>query len=627
MATKRREKISGFDRISSLELSRVTSLPLPSEIKKAIVCLSRFWFGAILWGVIVVIVPMSMSLEAADNPNVVVLLADDQGWGDLSLHGNRDIRTPNIDSIAKSGTRFHHFFVCHLCAPTRAEFLTGQYFLRNGVRGVSQGEERLNYNIPTIANYFRDAGYRTGCFGKWHNGTQAPYDPNSRGFDEFIGYTSGHWGDYYSPKLEKNGEIISTNGFLADTITDFAIDFIKREPTRPYFCYVAFNTPHSPMQVPDKYWDRYKNRELLSLAPNPAKQDIPKTRAALAMCENIDDNVGRILEILASTNQLENTIVVYFSDNGPNGIRWNGPWKGQKGSLDEGGLRSPLLISFPKKIKLGSEIQQLSGAVDLLPTLAELAEIELRSAQELDGVSLAKWCLEPTSPNLERTLISCSGQTFSARSTRFRLDAQDRLFDISHDPSQQVDISAQFSEEKQKLNDLISRFANETVIHRQKDTRPFTVGFAKVTRLPARDGTATGEIKRSAPAPNCSYFTNWTDAPSNKVTWPISVKEDSRYEIILHYCCRQQDVGGVVEIQVGDERASARIDRANDPTPFGSEHDRVVRQGESLMRDFAALSMGEIHLSQGEHKLVLTGRKLAGEYLGDFEGIELRRID
>ncbi|MHC4587171.1 MAG: sulfatase-like hydrolase/transferase, partial [Planctomycetota bacterium] len=139
-------------------------------------------------------------------PNVVVILADDQGWGDLSVHGNINLKTPNIDSLARDGALFDRFFVCAVCAPTRAEFFTGRYHPRGGVRGVSTGQERLNVDEKTIGDTFKAAGYATAAYGKWHNGTQYPYHPNARGFDDYYGFCSGHWGNYFDPILEHNGK-------------------------------------------------------------------------------------------------------------------------------------------------------------------------------------------------------------------------------------------------------------------------------------------------------------------------------------------------------------------------------------------------------------------------------------
>ncbi|HUV62829.1 MAG TPA: sulfatase-like hydrolase/transferase, partial [Sedimentisphaerales bacterium] len=164
-------------------------------------------------------IPIRGQAASADKrPNIVVILADDQGWGDLRVHGNLNIETPNIDSLARDGALFDRFFVCAVCAPTRAEFLTGRYHSRGGVHGVSTGAERLNVDEKTIADTFKAGGYATAAFGKWHNGTQWPYHPNARGFDEYYGFCSGHWGLYFDPVLEHNGKIVRGQGYITDDL-------------------------------------------------------------------------------------------------------------------------------------------------------------------------------------------------------------------------------------------------------------------------------------------------------------------------------------------------------------------------------------------------------------------------
>ena len=238
---------------------------------------------------------MKARAAAPARPNIVVILADDQGWGDLSATGNTNLSTPSIDSLARDGVVFDRFYVCPVCSPARAEFLTGRYHPRGGLRGVSTGGERLDLGERTIADVFKAAGYATGAFGKWHNGTQYPYHPNGRGFDEYYGFTSGHWGSYFDPPLDHNGRAVKGKGFIIDDLTDHAMGFIAQNKDRPFFCYVPFNTPHSPMQVPDRFYKKFADVELKMRGDGRGAEDIAHTRAALAMCENIDWNVGRIL--------------------------------------------------------------------------------------------------------------------------------------------------------------------------------------------------------------------------------------------------------------------------------------------------------------------------------------------
>jgi len=231
----------------------------------------------------------------------------------------------------------------------------------------------MDLDERTIGDTFSDAGYATAAFGKWHNGMQYPYHPNGRGFREYDVFCSGHWGDYFSPPLDHNGKIVQGDGFIIDDFTNHALAFIEAHREERFFVYLPYNTPHSPMQVPDRWWNEFKDKELSMHNREPERENIPHVRAALAMCENIDWNVGRIVAKLDELNLSDDTIVIFFCDNGPNGFRWNGGMKGRKGSTDEDGVRSPLIVRWPNKIRAGQNIAPIAAAIDLLPTLADLA--------------------------------------------------------------------------------------------------------------------------------------------------------------------------------------------------------------------------------------------------------------
>jgi arylsulfatase A-like enzyme len=563
--------------------------------------------------------------EPVKRPNVVVILADDQGWGDLSLSGNPNLRTPHIDSLARDGARFERFFVQPVCSPTRAEFLTGRWHPRCGVSGVSTGAERLDLDERTIAEAFRAAGYAIGCFGKWHNGSQYPYHPNGRGFEEYYGFTSGHWGEYFDPPLDHNGQAARGRGYITDDLTDRAIAFLttKAAAGKPFFCYLAFNTPHSPMQVPDANWRRFEKATLN--ANGGRNEDRAHTRAALAMCENIDANVGRVLDALRKSHVDEDTIVVYFSDNGPNGPRWNGGMKGHKGSTDEGGVRSPLVLRWPARVRPGTVIRPVAAAVDLYPTLIELSGIARAGEKPFDGISLAPWILGPDAPMPDRVLFQHWAGKVSARDQRFRLDATGQLFDLTSDPGQRRNVAAEFPEAARRLSLAVDRWRREVLSELPKpDNRPFPVGFPEFPRtvLPARDGVPHAGVKRSAPAPNCSFFTHWT-ATDDLMTWNVEVNTAGRYEAIVHYTCPAADVGSMVELSLDQSRWSGIIREPHDPPLRGQEHDRVPRQGESYVKDFRPLSLGVVELPAGRATLELRATKVAREQVADVRAVEL----
>jgi arylsulfatase A-like enzyme len=563
--------------------------------------------------------------QSARKPNVVVILTDDQGWGDLSINGNTNLSTPHLDSLAKDGAIFDRFFVQPVCSPTRAEFLTGRFHPRGGVRDVSTGGERLNLDAKTIADAFKAAGYATACFGKWHNGSQYPYHPNGRGFDEYYGFTSGHWGDYFSPPLDHNGKAVTGTGYLTDDLTDHAIAFAAEHRDRPFFCYLAYNTPHSPMQVPDPYWQKFKDAPLKLRAAAGNKEDVPHTRAALAMVENVDWNVGRLLAALDEDKLAGDTIIVYFSDNGPNGWRWNGGMKGRKGSTDEGGVRSPLHVRWPGHIKPGTRVTQIAGAIDLLPTLADLAGVKPVGDKPLDGRSLAQYLLGIEAPWPDRVLFNHWNGRVSARTQRFRLDADGKLFDMVADPGQQTDVTVKHPGEAKRLVEAVAGYRRDVIAGMlKKEDRPFAVGYAEfpATYLPARDGRPHGNVTRSARAPNCSYFTNWKTA-DDRITWNVEVNAAGRYEVEVWQTCPKANVGAVVELSFNGAKVSAKVTEPHDPPERGAEHDRTPRAGESYVKDFKPMKLGVVELPRGRGELTLRATEIPGKGVIDVRAVVL----
>ena len=195
----------------------------------------------------------AQSKKLLDRPNVILVMTDDQGWGDVRSHGNRLIDTPNLDQFAQDGARFKNFYVSPLCAPTRASLLTGRYHIRTGTVNVSNNLEIMRSEETTLAELFESNGYKTALFGKWHNGEHYPYNPNGQGFDEFVGFCAGHIGNYFDPVLEHNAGTIKTKGFITDVLTDKAIEWIESKRDENFFCYIPYNAPHTPYQVQDAY--------------------------------------------------------------------------------------------------------------------------------------------------------------------------------------------------------------------------------------------------------------------------------------------------------------------------------------------------------------------------------------
>ena len=566
----------------------------------------------------------SSTQAAARKPNIVIFLADDSGWGDYSFSGNTNLRTPNIDSIAGSGASLDRFYVCAVCSPTRAEFLTGRYHPRGGVRGVSTGQERLNTDEKTLADACKAAGYATGAFGKWHNGSQWPYHPNARGFDEYYGFTSGHWGEYFDPPLERNGLPVRGKGFIADDLTTHAIEFIERNRAKPFLCYVPFNTPHSPWAVPGENWQRFKDKPLALRGTDGGREQLDQTRCALAMMENLDANVGRVLQRLDELKLREDTIVIYFSDNGPNGSRWNGGMKGVKGSTDEGGVRSVFFIRWPSGgIQPGTTVREISGAIDMLPTLVSLAGIARVGDKPLDGHDLSPLLRGGRADWAERILFSHWNGSVSARSQQYRYDPQGALFDMMADPGQRKNLAVEKPALAAQMGKAVEQWRAE-VLPKTKDDRPYPVGYAEMPRtpLPARDGVPHGGVKRSANAPNCSYFVNWKSL-DDRMTWDIEVSTTGDYTVEILYTCPDADAGSTIELEFNGAKVRGTVTPGWDP-PLYTNQDTITRPaGESQMKQFHALKLGVMRLEKGRGLLTLRALKIPGQSVMDVRQLNL----
>lgn len=318
-------------------------------------------------------------MSSTEQPNVIVILADDLGYGDLGCYGNATVHTPSLDQLADAGVRCsQHYSGSPLCAPARASLLTGRYNHRTGALSVesNRGLDRIHLGEQTIADAFLAAGYSTGLVGKWHNGLfDMGYHPNSRGFQEFAGFLNGGMG-YYDWVLDYNGSPRRTDGrYLTDVFTDEAVAFVERHRRDPFFLYLAYNAPHSPLEAPADTVRRCREPG----GTNPAVATL------YAMVEEMDRGIGRLLDTLRSLGLEENTIVVFSSDNGPwlgndrlrgerySMERYNGPFRGMKQDVLEGGIRVPAIIRWPAGLAAGTECRHMIHFCDWLPTLVPTA--------------------------------------------------------------------------------------------------------------------------------------------------------------------------------------------------------------------------------------------------------------
>jgi len=321
---------------------------------------------------------VSVTCDASEPPNVIVILADDLGYGDLSCYGATDLRSPHIDALAARGTRFVNFYAnCPVCSPTRAALMTGKYPDRAGVPGVIRTHPGNNWgyldDTPTLADRFRDAGYETAIVGKWHLGLETPNTPNERGFDLFRGFLGDMMDDYHTHRrhginyMRRNGDEVDLAGHATDLFTTWACEYIASHGNeKPYFLYLAYNAPHTPIQPPSEWLQKVQKRE----------PGISEKRAKLvALIEHLDDGVGKVMQALKESGQEKNTIVVFTSDNGGDigpGAN-NGPLRAGKGTVYEGGIKEPTAIAWPDHIAAGSVTEFRAMTMDLYATLLEVA--------------------------------------------------------------------------------------------------------------------------------------------------------------------------------------------------------------------------------------------------------------
>jgi arylsulfatase A len=543
------------------------------------------------------------------------------GWGDLAVNGNIHVSTPVIDKFAKQSLSFDRFYVCPLSAPTRAEMLTGRYFLRTGVSSVTQGFENMRTEEVTIAEILKKNGYTTGCFGKWHNGGYYLQHPNRQGFDEYVGFCMGHLGYYYDMDFVHNDTLIRSGGYTTDFFTGKAVEFIENSKDRPFFCYVPYNVPHSPFQVPEEYFSKYITAGLDSTLSS-----------VYGMVENMDHNIGRIIRRIDELGLTENTIVVFFSDNGPNTWRFNGEMKGKKGSVDEGGTRTPFYIRWPGKINPGTT-GQLGQDIDMLPTLLSLCGIKHVPEKPVDGIDLSGVILEKEMPTDRyiytregyQNLDNCSA---SVRNSRYRLVRTPRdtlLYDMISDPSQVRDISGTESEVSAYMSELLLNWERELV----NDYEPVTIiraGFEeeKYFILPVQDAVLTGNLRYSSIHPNQSHTEGWSEA-GDSLYWNLEIEVPGVYNVELQYGCPPGKPGSEFVLISADDKINFSITESFESVIL-PERDYVIRS-ESVERTWTWMDAGGFKLVKGKEQIILKLLKPSGDDAGLIKAIKLTRLN
>lgn len=561
-----------------------------------------------------------------NKPNVIIILTDDQGWGDISSHGNAQLDTPNMDRLAKDGARFDRFFVSPVCAPTRASLLTGRDHLRTGTQWVTYGLENMNAEEVTFGEVFKKAGYQTGLFGKWHNGSHYPMDPKGQGFDTFFGFKMGHYNNYFDTQLEYNGDMVQTKGFITDVLTDSALAFIERNKERPFLAYVPYNAPHSPFQVPDEYFNKYKKSGLSD-----------KNSAVYGMVENIDFNLGRILAKVDELGIAENTIIIFLTDNGPNGgDRFNGNMKGWKAKVDEGGVRVPLFIKWKDHIEPNTIVEELTAHIDVLPTLAALAGIEDYETKPLDGISFAPLLFDKNANWNDRYFFTHQSRwdsleqfPASVRNNRYRAVQYGEnweLYDMQQDPSQRKNLAVENSEAVEEMSQAYdSWFINVTKDLPNKRLIPVGFDEKPEVQLPATESYFNGNITFFGKSGwSNDWLTNWTST-SDSIWWELDVQDSGSYRIILEYTLEQGNAGSKLEITTDSDEIITTINKVYDPEIVESP-DRVVR-GEVFEKIWARHSSGIIDLKKGSRRISMKALNIPGKKSIDLKTMILQKVE
>ena len=587
--------------------------------------------------------------SSPERPNVILILTDDQGYGDVGVHGNVVLRTPNMDLLAREGVRIKEFYVTPICATTRASLLTGRYNQRTGVVWPFWGGEVLRHREVTIAEALKGAGYRTAILGKWHLGRYGEYSPRTHGFDEFFGFRDGMIDDYFDTALEYNGRPARISHYITDALTEAAIRFVQANRSHPFFLYLAYNAPHIPNQVPQKYEQEYVEQGLSS---HLAK--------VYGMITCLDDGIGRILEALKTLNLDEKTVIFFLSDNGPQmetsrqmqqfrssewqrmdamwkgAARYNANLRGEKATVYEGGIRSPFFARWPGHFPAGQTLDMAAAHIDVLPTILELCGLTRREGPPLDGKSLAPFLKSGKGKTLHEKLffwsdpppwaggrtpasgdsrMSYPRENWAVRSGPWKLVRGTELYHLERDPSEQKNLVTHHPEIVQELQEAFDRWADK-VISEQDLVRP-PVPVSPEEETPSlltnvfRGGTVIDIAWAQLHSPGLQYdydklirdkITGW-ESSNDFLRWDIDVQQQGRYEVILQYGA---DAGSRIQVKGGGDLFEVALA----PTP--------------AVDVWETRTAGSLHLKKGLSTLEIRLLSEAGKQVMDLHEVRLR---
>lgn len=513
-----------------------------------------------------------------ERPNVIVILTDDQGYGDVGVHGNAQIRTPHLDRFADEGIDLSRFYCCPVCAPTRAGFITGRHYYRTGVIHTAWGAAKMHGDEITLAEMLRSAGYATGLFGKWHLGDNYPMRPQDQGFDTCLWHKSGGIGQppdkpnsYLNPKLWRGAEPVQAQGYCTDIFFEAAREFIAANRARPFFAYIATNTPHVPLEVAREYVEPYAAAGLDDA-----------TAHVYGMVTNIDDNVGRLLGWLDHEGLRDNTLVIFFGDNGPQQERYTANLRGLKSCVYEGGIRVPCFMQWPAVLKGKRRLDSIAAHIDLTPTILEACKTAPPAETVLDGVSLLALlrghekapsdrrlflqCHRGLSPEryhnaavvTNRYKLVCNPGTFSQE----RLDAGKasvfELYDLEEDPGEQDNVAGAHPEIASALRSAYDAWYDD---------------------VKASRGFAPGRIHLGSPHENPVHLCRYQDQANTGKRprgWPVYVERGGLYQLTFER--GESTAAGTMHVAIQDNEMISVL------AAGGNSAVCALPEGEGLLR-------------------------------------------
>lgn len=549
-------------------------------------------------------------------PNIVLIVTDDQGWWDVGINGNKVIRTPNLDKLARSGINFKRFYAQPVCAPTRAGLMTGRYYLRTGVYNTRFGGDTMRGEEITLAEILRNSGYRTGLFGKWHLGHYAGQRPNDQGFEEFFGFNHGHIEQYdYSDQLLHNGKPVKTRGYVTDQFTDAAINFIKANRKQPFFCYLAYNAPHSPFIVGDAHAQQQQGDALISYY---LKKGVPLRDARIyAMIERIDSNVGRLLQTLDDLNISDDTIVIFMGDNGGVSRFFRAGLRGAKASVFEGGVRVPCFVRWSGHFPANTETDALASHLDVLPTVCDIVRTPLPKDRKIDGHSLLPILKTGKGKSPHEYLFHTWNRYFpnktkgtAVQNERWKLVGK-QLFDLKSDPGEKTNVAGAHPDIAKQLQTKLDSWFADVTAGQSFQPLPIPIGHpddAKV-ELQASWAKLNGKsTKYTFRAYDWDSIDGWK-SPNDFATWNLTALQPGMYEVVISYSASSESRGSKFLVKVGKGSLTGNVQPTVTTDVFREQR------------------LGELQLSRGKLSLIVQPIIVKGNELMRLNRIWLRKLN